>query len=46
MEELELKVITRERKGLCATIIAKSVILEEIKLKQMEDLKLKKIFDS
>ena len=46
MEELELEVITRGWESLCATIIPKPAILEEIKLKQMEDIKLKKIFDS
>ena len=46
MEDLELEVITRGQEGLCAKIIVEPAILEEIKLKQMEDLKLKKIFDS
>ena len=46
MEDLELEVITRGQEGLCAKIIVEPAILEEIKIKKMEDLKLKKIFDS
>ncbi|GFY87468.1 hypothetical protein Acr_05g0011070 [Actinidia rufa] len=46
MEELELEVISCGIEGLCATIIAEPAILEEIKLRQMEDPKLRKIHDN
>ena len=46
MEELELDVVAKGIEGLCATIIAEPAILEEIKLRQMEDPKLKKIYDN
>ena len=46
MEELELEVITWGWEGPCVTIIMEPVILEEIKLKKMEKLKLKMIFNS
>ena len=45
MEELELEVVTCGIEGPCTTIIAEPTILEKIKLKQMEDSKLKKIHD-
>ena len=38
--------VTRGIEGLCETIIVELAILEEIKLKQMEDPKLKKIYDN
>ena len=37
MKELELEVVTRGIKDICAAIVAESEILEEMKLKQMED---------
>ena len=46
VEELELEVVTPGIEGLCATIIVEPKILEEIKLWQMEDSKLKIIYDS
>ena len=46
MEELELEVVTPGFEGLCATIVAEPEILGEIRLRQMEDPKLKKIHDN
>ena len=46
MEELELEVVTCGIEGLCAAIVVEPTIWEEIKLKKMEDLKLKKICDN
>ena len=46
MEELELEVVIQGIEGLCVAIIAKSTILEKIKLKEMEDPKLKNIHDN
>ena len=46
MAELELEVVSHGIEGLCATISTELKILEEIKLKQMEDPKLKKIYDN
>ena len=46
MEELELEVITLGLDDLCATIVVEPKILGEIRLRQMEDPKLKKIHDN
>ena len=46
MEKLEWEVVTRWIDVLCTEIVAEPAILEEIKLKQMEDPKLKKIHDN
>ena len=46
MEELELEVITPWLEGLCATIVVEPKNLGEIRLRQMEDPKLKKIYDN
>ena len=46
MEELELEVVAMGIKGLRAAIVAEPIILEEIKLRQTEDSKLKKIHDN
>ena len=41
-----MEVITREIEGLCATIVVEPTILEEIKLKQKKDPKLKTIHNN
>ena len=46
IEELELEIVTPGLKGLCARIVVESKILGEIRLRQMEDSKLKKIHDN
>ncbi|GFS35852.1 hypothetical protein Acr_00g0042510 [Actinidia rufa] len=46
MEELEVEVVTPGLKGLCATMVAEPEILGEIRLRQMEDPKLKKIHEN
>ena len=46
IKELELEVVTHGIEGIWATIVAEPTILKEIKLKQMEYHKLKKIYDN
>ena len=46
MEKLKLEVVSHGIEGQCAMISAEPTILEKIKLRQMEDPKLNKIYDN